>query len=437
MPGMFKRAAITGLALGVTTQVLASVAASAATDTAMLPTQPLGGVLNGTLEAGHLSVSWERNELHSLYAVVDEHTQKIQQIGSRAAYHEQVDTSDSAALLILGVRPDETVDVLGKVVASVPTRSSSVPAIVAVADSSGVALDWTEVPHVTSWQIGAGGQIVSTIAATSTELPIALSDIADSGETRLTVTGERTIDGVTTRIVNGIDVTLSTLDTASVNSSSSEDEVVAGTVPSVKATRLKYETYIPDKYIPAPDNWAIPDDCESGDGSDYWYGGDDRGKAFNSSRFRTLGVNQYTWGVARITSKSVSKTTRYIQRDDGTMVYEGSRQASDSGMAVSSTSMDATTARGGIVHNIGNPYCDAMNSITYRTQHTVYRSGGYQVQGSHDKMPNHHLYRTTIYSDGTRSHLTVFHHPLKSPFCLHDFVVASGACPQWEYSYTR
>ncbi|ONI82103.1 hypothetical protein ALI22I_38770 [Saccharothrix sp. ALI-22-I] len=38
--------------------------------------------------------------------------------------------------------------------------------------------------------------------------------------------------------------------------------------------------------------------------------------------------------------------------------------------------------------------------------------------GSHDKMPNHEMWREDTYSNGKKSHKMIFSHKLVSPTCL-------------------
>ena len=48
---------------------------------------------------------------------------------------------------------------------------------------------------------------------------------------------------------------------------------------------------------------------------------------------------------------------------------------------------------------MGNPYCASYVSIDYQVSQHLFQNGGHYIEGDHDRMPNHQLYRVDRYSD--------------------------------------
>lgn len=413
------------LLLGTSAAALAGQASAAVSE-------PANWQLEATLVANRLSVDWADVSSFDRFVVVDEHLGSVAQASPTTSFTRTLGGSESASLLVFGSGLAGT-ELLGKVQAIQPTVGSPIFSAVAVSTGGEIHLDWEPVPGVSSWSVaGPAGDRVLDAAVTELDVPGDLSV-----DQTVDIVGQTVVDGVATRLVTGFAIAPPLVTASSVDGGETQGDTVPGSVVSVKASRFQYDTYIPYPFIDAPDSAVIPMDCDSGNGSDYWYAGDDHGEVFNHSRFRTRAVNQYTWGTAMITSKNVSPTKRYIKNGVGGLEYESSKQASDATMSVRALSMEGGKASGAIAHSIGNPYCHDANNIDYRQTHDVYRTGGYTVSGWHDKMPNHFFYRRNFMSDGTVVTSKVFHHALKDPKCLNTYYQASGACPAWEYQYTR
>lgn len=128
----------------------------------------------------------------------------------------------------------------------------------------------------------------------------------------------------------------------------------------------------------------------------------------------------------------VSASTRYIRNSDGTLPYESSRNAPQDSVLMFTTSNDGSKASGAATSNSGDPYCSAKNNINYRQFHDLYSTGGYYIEGEHDRMPNHHTYVRQFPSDQTVANVEVFHHQLRDPKCLNEYY-GTRFCPDQQY----
>jgi len=385
--------------------------------------------LQGSLADGVLALHSSRGATGAV--VVDERSAARVGTLDSSAFTTDLATGDSAVYQVL-----EDNEVVARIIATRAREGSLVPDLVAITTSQGTTIDWASTPGVAGWTVDG-----TPVMSTDTTLDHALQDPEESIE----IIGLAAQNGEYVNVVNGLLLTPPRPTSSAATASSRGDgsamitdsgPVTSGNVVTVKRTEFVYENYIPYEYIDAPDGDLIPMDCESGDGSDYWYAGDDRGATYNHPRYRTVGRALYIWGDRRGTSETdVSPTKRYIRKDSGTFVYDSQRQESQDSVIMVAGTMDSTKAVGYARQSSGNPYCSKSNTIDYTQLHDMYRGGGYKVEGSHDRMPDHHAYIRRLYSDGTVGHGRVFYHPLKDPKCLNSTYEAM-ACPKWDYSYT-
>ncbi len=364
--------------------------------------------------------------------VVDERSATAVGTIDSEAFSAPLATGDSAVYQV--VEGDE---VVARIIATRAREGSLVPDLVAITTNGGTAIDWASAPGVASWTLDG-----APVLGTETTLEHRLQDPEENVE----IIGLAGQGGEYVNVVNGLLLTpprpawsgstASTTGGGSDGTANDSGPVGSGGVITIKRTQFVYENYIPSKYIDAPDSAMIPMDCESGDGSDYWYAGDDRGSTYNHPRYRTVGRALYTWGDSRGQSYTdVSPTKRYIRTKSGTFVYDSQRQEPQSSIIMVAGTMDSTKAVGYARQSAGNPYCSRSNTIDYTQLHDMYRGGGYKVEGSHDRMPDHHAYIRRVYSDGTIGHGRVFLHRLVDPKCLNS-TYERFSCPKWDYSYT-
>ncbi|MBG0825969.1 DNRLRE domain-containing protein [Planomonospora sp. ID91781] len=187
----------------------------------------------------------------------------------------------------------------------------------------------------------------------------------------------------------------------------------------ITASWTTYEAYIPWGWIKSPDFFGSTKytGCETG--ANYWFRGDDRGKGFNTNKYRTRVAVKYDFANKSVLMyKDVHSTSRYVQRADGSRWRQSTKTASSSGIKMYPSGNNGLSGDSVILHNVGNPYCTPFADISYRSDQTLFKSGGYWFKGDHDKMPTHEVYRQDVYSDGSKSTKLIFSNPLTDPNCL-------------------
>ena len=411
-------AAATALAVLLSVSVTSQAPAQAESDT------PVTARLDGS----SLVLAWAPVEGVEAYLVVDERSGEVLWRGSFTSHTEPVAAPASRSLLLFADNGEEAT-LLGKTLAMVPDASATLKPAIAVTTRSGTTLSWRPVAGTSGWSLSDdGGLRESSVGGLTTSVAQTL----ESDERAVEVAAQTLVDGELTRVVNGFALTEPSYTAADVGGDAQEGDVIAAGVYPITTSRVPYETYIPFQYIDAPDTGS-PFDCESGDGSDYWYAGDNRGLAYNSGKYRTRGLSTYYWtSASTLTTKSVSSTTRYKKTSSG-YSYDSRRQAGSEGFIMNPVTNNGRDALTQINHSVGQPYCSAMNNIDYDIRQEMHQNGGHFFYGRHDRMPNHQLYRSDQRSDGSTSVSLVFHHKLTDPKCLN----WAYPCPQWQYQYSR
>lgn len=300
----------------------------------------------------------------------------------------------------------------------------------AVTTSSGTSLTWQSRAADLGAAVTLDGEVVETADSGSAVVRLPLGR---SGRLRADIEGYDGADEPALRTV-GFDIRPPETRIEDASGLVAGD-VVAMVLPTVSATKMEYEVFIPDKYVPGPPATVPGTDFPCEGGEDYYYGGDDRTAAYGTGDFRTQALLQYSWkaGVA-IFGPTISPTTRYIKRSDGTYDLESTRTASYDRFTGANKIVHGTQGIGQLGHDVGNPYCTEILGITYEHYQDVSRSGGYTVSGGHEEVPDHQLYQRQVMSDGTTRTRQVFHHRLDSFNCL--FLTAPGCVPRtYEYQY--
>ncbi|MFI7696976.1 DNRLRE domain-containing protein [Nonomuraea sp. NPDC049655] len=185
----------------------------------------------------------------------------------------------------------------------------------------------------------------------------------------------------------------------------------AAATSRVRESWITYEAYIPSRQVKGP-----PVGC----GSPTWYyAGDNRGPGFNTGKYRTRVAIKYDWANKKITGyRSTHPTTRY-KLDGGKVVDKETKTAPLTGIDIV-TFPKAINSKNGVVtiiHASHNPFC-VGGDIDYNTRLFVYRSGKYNIEGWHDQMPNHEVYRQQVYTTGSKPVTRVFTHKMKGLHCL-------------------
>lgn len=384
------------------------------------------GPLSAALVGETLSITWAPQNGDRV-AVFDEHHGKFIYRDHGLSTSLPIPSGESAALTVYRVGGQDA-EVLGRVQAMRPVTGSSLGEVVSITTSKATSVGLGASQAREPWQVDAVGLLTQVVDLADTTVPLALGS-----HKQITLTSSTLKDGESLFLSQGL--RLSAPLTYAQAEATDDGAVPAGVVTN-RLTQMFYDTFIPTQYIDAPDSDFIPMDCESGDGSNYVYGGDGIADQMNSNKFRTRAKTSWHWGVrSQGAAKWVNPTRRYI-KDGDTYTFESQRQASDRDITVQNLANSGVEGRGAVQHAIGNPYCSAKNNIDYYNSHTFYRTGGYSTKGKHDRMPHHKHYRYDKRSDGTERYESIFLHRLKDAKCLNVYYEAT-ACNATEYQYSK
>ncbi|MBW4721509.1 hypothetical protein [Saccharothrix obliqua] len=378
--------------------------------------------------------------------VVDDRAHRVLWRGAEASTQLPLPQSTSAALVVVSMAASE-VRPVATVIATNPDPSSQLTPLTVVTTTVESSVTWGAIPGANSYVVTAGQadaprQVGRTVEAGAV-LPVTLGQSAQYQFTSNSIQdghGKREGGGpVSYRY--GVEITPPTTVIAEIPATASVGDEVAAVAPAIINTEHSYETFIPTRYIDAPeDPFGLT--CEgSWGGPDWQYSGDNRGVGWNTGLYRTRAVFNLVWYAnATLTHKDVHPTNRYERRSNGEFVYDSTRTAGADDFDVRALGNDGKYARNVIEHEVGNPYCNSIAGITYANQQDVYQDGRHWIYGSHDKMPDHQFYRLDqIQQDPndpgspiTDNLTLVFHHELEDPSCLVGVV-----CGSWRYQYVR
>ncbi|WP_461145042.1 hypothetical protein [Salinifilum aidingensis] len=395
--------------------------------------------VNSRITDSALHLDWSPQQGATHYLLVDDRSQKVLWRGEDTSAELPLKAPTSTDVLLVAATAAGT-STVAEVLATQPRAASRVTPLVTVTTENGTTAAWGAIPNVPSYEVEQGQpdgmKPLGNSPVTRTQLPTSLG-----GAGRFTITGdpveppEKAQQDVTKRY--GVEIVPPSTNAGAVPADAQVGEVLTqSSQPAQATTRTStdYQTYIPRDYVDAPESFTdFP--CEgSWGGPDWHYSGDQRrGPVYNSEQYRTRGNYMVNWQQQNTNPfKSVSPTSRYERTDDGRYVYDSTRLASDEDFHPRVISNDGNYARNVIEHEVGNPYCTSLAGITYASQQDLYRNGGHWIYGSHDKMPNHQLYRTDYHADGTRDIELIFNHEFEDPRCLF-----SPVCGSRQYQYVR
>lgn len=155
--------------------------------------------------------------------------------------------------------------------------------------------------------------------------------------------------------------------------------------------KLRYTTFIPVQYAPAPTFWNY-----SPDGIKYFHG-DNRGFSSTSSAYRTkVEVYNYFSGTDLATNSmytDISPTIAY----DANYNWLATKTASG-GMTQSVWYKTYDEIKWWVSHSVGNPFVTFFGTnpaaIDYNFRAELNSAGKYLAYGDHDKAPSHEVYLT-------------------------------------------
>lgn len=385
------------------------------------------------------------------HVVVDERQDKVVWRGDASSAHIPVRPGSSAKLTVAAVS-DDGVQPVGTVLTSNPSPQSRQTPVIAVTTPSGTQLGWGGIPGATDYRVltGPANATRQTAAMTqpTTNVPTTLGQHGryevlsnDIPQPDPNPDDQQAPGPVTYRY--GVEVTPPNTDLAAMKSDVQVGDPVPAQPSGIVSTNNSYETYIPDKYIDAPED-PLGLTCDgSFFGPDWWYNGNNRQTAYHTGNYKTAVDYTMQWPSKRTDVFSdVSSTNRYERRDDGSFAYDSTRHAGSDLLLPNRQGNDGRRADNFTSHEVGNPFCNSLASITYANDQETYQDGGHVISGNHDKMPNHQFYRQDmVRTDPTNPNSParprlqlVFNHPYASPTCL--FSPTPG-CGLWEYQYVR
>lgn len=396
------------------------------------------------LSGSSLQLDWSKREGATHYLLIDDRTQTVLWRGESTSAQLPLAAPNSSDVLLVAATP-RGANPVAEILATHPPAESGLTPLVTVTTEATANAAWGPIAQVPAYDVGEGkpGQVQTLSRSTkaATQLPARLGQTG-----RFTITGDpvepasaKPEDDVTKRY--GVEITPPSTGTDTIPPDAQVGQTVPQSQPaqSTARTSTDYQTYIPRKYVDAPENFTqVP--CEGSlGGPDWWYSGDTRrGPEYDSDQYRTRGNYQVDWsGRQTAPSKSVHASSRYERTEDGRYIYDSTRRADDSGFHPRVISNDGNYARNVIEHDVALPYCTPPGpipdpAITYANQQDLYRGGGHWIYGSHDKMPNHQMYRTDYNPDGSRRVDLIFNHEFQDPTCLYNLI-----CGSQQYQYVR
>jgi hypothetical protein len=170
------------------------------------------------------------------------------------------------------------------------------------------------------------------------------------------------------------------------------------------ATRLRYQTFIRNKYVEvdASSNcipWLTW-------GKRHAFGGDNRGFNPDSSQFRTRFDVRIDWleGGNQVALTSVGQSKTYEWNDtlpvSDKWQLTGETTQSTAGMGLTSISETPSLVHFKMDHNISDPFCLWVNPVSYNLDVYISRSGTYTITGTRNRVPDHEVYiRTDVKPD--------------------------------------
>ncbi|MGP4087963.1 hypothetical protein [Streptomyces sp. KR55] len=403
--------------------------------------ESIGGV-TAEVGGGFVEADWADVGGAVSYLVIDEREHKVLWSGKESQAKVPLRTGNSADLLVAAVGKDSNTSVT-RILATNPPAGTRLEPLVSVSTPAGTLVSWQRAEGVRSYQVaggGLGGQ--RSLSADSATLSVRSTRVLGQ-EGRIEVIGQTPIPKSREERQPpgqryGVELTAPSTRLSQVSAAAKPGDAVPFSPTGITSTVTDYETFIPSRYLDAPESWTdFP--CE-GElfGPDYWYSGDNRQVGHGTGKYRTRAASYRFWTApgSDWTSERISPTNRYIRvlPEDGGWAYDSTRTADGDDFDVRNISNDGSYARTVIEHDVGNPYCTSLAGITYANQQDLYQNGGHYIYGSHDKMPDHQFYRTDYYGpeDETPVESLIFHHELEDPNCLVGVV-----CGSWRYQYVR
>jgi len=170
-------------------------------------------------------------------------------------------------------------------------------------------------------------------------------------------------------------------------------ETPASASSAAAKTYLRYQTFIPKKYLEAPPIECTPDGSQA-----FLFEGDNRGFDPTSNDYKTrfqVTVDWLNQGNLSL-SRSVGATRRYKDDGKGSPILSTleTKTASSNGMVFTSYSNSSTLVHYKLDHAVTNPMCSGVftDSIWYETDVWIARSGAYTITKKFRLAPNHELY---------------------------------------------
>jgi hypothetical protein len=193
----------------------------------------------------------------------------------------------------------------------------------------------------------------------------------------------------------------------------------ADALPS--ATRLRYQTFIPEKYV-GLDLFASSNCIPLfGLGNTYAFGGDDRSFNPDGNNYRTRFDVRIDWlsNGNQVALTSVGESFLYKWNDAITGAdkwdLQDSKTQGTGGMSLTVLSESSTLAHFRMLHNVGDPFCFYVNPVYYNLDVYISRAGVYTITGTRNRVPNHEVYiRTNLKTDWTM----IYQRPYYSYSCL-------------------
>jgi hypothetical protein len=395
------------------------------------------GRISLRVDGDAVTLNWGQKSGAGKYLIVDERARRVVWAGSRSRAEVPL-RRDSSADLLLAAVGDRGTEPVGKALVTHPAPRSGLSPLAAATTGAGTHVSWEPQKDVEDFHVSGPEPSRETVPANDPSPSVRFSaPLGDEAEIEIVADASaKPAPGYR----YGLRVSPPSVDVEAIPAETARalgpgDRVPAGATGTARLAKTvtAYETFIPARFLDVPETPAFPCDSEPA-GTDYWYSGDGREVGNGTGKFRTRGAVHHDWASPErdFAVRDVHASHRYIKQPDGRLTHESQRTASDGGFAVDRRGNDGVHARDVIHHSVGNPYCTPLLDLDYTKRQDLYRNGGHWIRGSHDRMPDHQLYRTDVREDGSVAEELVFHHRTESPACLEP-----GACSPWRYQYVK
>lgn len=268
-------------------------------------------------------------------------------------------------------------------------------AVAVVATESALSIGWDFAKSDTLVQISLNGEIVANQPSSGS---ISTDTFVASGPSTIQVTQISPAKGNAASVQ-----TLATVSLTLVQPQAAQTTSTSVVIPQATSTVLRYQTFIPYPYVPAPHygcglSWYWYNPLTSGDP---YYQGNNRDFSMPSSNNKTAAQLNIDWVAETWThNQTVGQTNGYLLNPatGAPLQKVYSATASEAGIGFSVGKFYSNSVYVHMWENVENPDCGVGGlGIHYNIDGQVFKSGGYSLSGDFRTVPSHEFaYRDSL-----------------------------------------